>query len=567
MKHNKIFANLLILGWLYFLSQGAMATHHLWDIQEIYSNDDGSIQFIELFSLSANQDSLNGINLVSTDSTGTISTTYTFTSNSGIPTTNRSLLLATPGFAALPGGIVPDYEIPFDFLFTAGGRLDFDSGADVLNYAALPTDGINSLDSSGSINANSPTNFGGVTGNLIQNSYVILDATGILRIPVVDVHDTSGGVTLVSAILQLVSGTTDTFQLVSNIPTPGRAASGPGFHDNPSYDATTNVVEFPFVAFGTSIVSTERWYAELEYILSTTPMQFRLIPPTVISTRATVHHFHSTIEIFLELNMENTLAWATVPLQVNRGGRNHTLDSIYRDAGIDLTFAQNAPVADIRTGTRLGQPYTEAELLQFQQTYMTNPPPPAATGRWHIHGAFLPIFRSRSAITLGPGFNSTTFGIMFTNNLPSTVIPPVPTVPANEVRTGFAVFVDTIATATVGTAGVAGYTSSFGGIVTTAEGYLRTTAHELGHALNLMHSDGDARNIGTLGGVVTPAVGGVTIMNQTWRTLFGWNYLWDDWSFAHLNNHPLDRIRPSIPGTPTAFDWAACHNTTGNVIP
>lgn len=546
MKYNKAFVNILLLGWLYFFSQGAMATHHLWDIQEIYSNDDGSIQFIELFSLSANQDSLNGINLVSTDSTGTISTTYTFASNSGTPTTNHSLLLATPGFAALPGGIIPDYEIPFDFLFTAGGTLNFDSGADVLNYAVLPTDGVNSLDSSGTTGANSPTNFAGETGNLTQNSYVIFDVTqGILRFPVLDVHDTSGGVTVVSAILQLVSGTTDTFQLVSDTPS-GRAASDPGFHDNPSYDATTNVVIFPFVAVDTG-VDTERWYAELEYILSTTPMQFRLIPPTVISPRATVHHFHPTIEIFLEMNMENTLAWATVPLQVNKGGRNHTLESIYRDAGIDLTFAQNAPVADNRPPTRVGRPYTRAELLQFQQDHMTNPPPPAAAGRWHIHGAFL------------PSNTSTSLGVMFTTNC-GICGTPIPT-PANEIRTGFAVFVNTIAT--MG----GGFTTFGGGTVTAAEEYLHTTVHELGHALNLMHSDGDARDIGEYGDIIPP-VGGTTIMNQTWRLLPNWDYLWDDWSFAHLNHHPLDRIRPSIPGAPTLFDFMACHDgITGNVIP
>ena len=83
-------------------------------------------------------------------------------------------------------------------------------------------------------------------------------------------------------------------------------------------------------------------------------MQFRLIPPDPTNN---IHHFHPTIEIFLELNIENTLAWGAVPLQANRGGRDHTLETIYQDAGIDLIVAQNAPVVDVRTSTRLGQPY------------------------------------------------------------------------------------------------------------------------------------------------------------------------------------------------------------------
>ena len=117
----------------------------------------------------------------------------------------------------------------------------------MLNYGTLPTDGYNSLDRSGSIGANSPTNFAGETGNLTQNNYVIFDVVNsILRIPVIDVPDASTGiVTVFSAILQLLPGSADTFELISAIPS-GRVASMPGFHDNPIYDATTNVVEFPF---------------------------------------------------------------------------------------------------------------------------------------------------------------------------------------------------------------------------------------------------------------------------------------------------------------------------------
>lgn len=512
MRHNKFFISILLLEWMYFVSQTAMANFDLWNIQEIYSNEDGTIQFIELSSSSDNQESLSGVRLVSTDSNGTISNTFVFTSNSGTPTNNRHLLLATPGFAGLPNGITPDYEIPFSFLFTAGGTLNFGSGTDVLTYHALPTDGMNSLDRNGSSGANSPTNFAGETGHLVENSYAIFAlTTGILRLPVVDVPNTGGNVMVFSAILQLMPGSTNTFELLSAV-LSGRVASIPGFHDNPSYDTVTNVVILPFVAVDTG-GGTQRWYAELEYLPSTNPMQFRLIPPDPTTN---IHHYHSTIEIFVELNMQDPSVWANVPLQANRNGRVHTLETIYREAGIDLIALQNAPVADLRTGNRVGQPYNEAELLQFQRTYMANPPPPMAGGRWHLHGAFLPAFRT-----------SGTTGIMFTNNCCGSITPVA------EVRTGFAVFVDTIA--------------SMHGNVLPVEGYLRTTAHELGHALNLLHEDGD---------------GSQTIMTQTLNLQPIWDYRWSDRSFTHFNHHPLERIQPS-----TAFDFATCHDQNGNVLP
>jgi len=62
MRHNKFLIGVL-LGWVYFVGQTAMANFDLWDIQEIYSNEDGTIQFIELSSSSDNQESLSGVSL------------------------------------------------------------------------------------------------------------------------------------------------------------------------------------------------------------------------------------------------------------------------------------------------------------------------------------------------------------------------------------------------------------------------------------------------------------------------------------------------------------------------
>jgi uncharacterized repeat protein (TIGR01451 family) len=92
---------------------------------------------------------------------------FSFLSNSGTPTMGRSLLLATSGFAGLPGGITPDFIIPNNFLFTGGGLVDF-AGVDALDYTAgeLPLDGVNSLSGSNTTSTNSPTNFAGQTGSV-----------------------------------------------------------------------------------------------------------------------------------------------------------------------------------------------------------------------------------------------------------------------------------------------------------------------------------------------------------------------------------------------------------------
>lgn len=157
----------------------------------------------------------------------------------------------------------------------------------------------------------------------------------------------------------------------------------------------------------------------------------------------------------------------------------------------------------------------------------------------HIHGAFLPSFH------LG------WYGIMFT--LAGSTDPTGSVITDPEIRTGFAVFVNPFVRP-IGTTGVTGVTSGLGAIIATDEGYLRTTAHELGHALNLLHEDGD---------------GSQTIMNRTGDLGINWDYRWNDRSFEHLNHHPVDRIQPGIPpGATTAVDFAQCHDTTtGCVLP
>jgi hypothetical protein len=156
------------------LSAPAGATYHTYQIIEIFSSADGKVQFIELLESSSdsgyygniggnNQNLWSGNTLVAASG----STQHTFTFPRNLPsnlTSGTSVLVGTQSFAAL-GGVSPDYVVPDGFFFYPAGRITY-ANVDTVNYSALPLDGINSLDRVGAVQANSPTNFAGVTGSV-----------------------------------------------------------------------------------------------------------------------------------------------------------------------------------------------------------------------------------------------------------------------------------------------------------------------------------------------------------------------------------------------------------------
>ena len=81
----------------------ADAAFHLWRISEVYSNADGSIQFIEFTTDDNGQEFLDGHTLRSTDDFDATSVDFVFPSDSGSPTAGHTLLLATPEFEAVTG--------------------------------------------------------------------------------------------------------------------------------------------------------------------------------------------------------------------------------------------------------------------------------------------------------------------------------------------------------------------------------------------------------------------------------------------------------------------------------
>ena len=135
---------------------------HLYEIEELYSSADGTIQYVELHVGPFDGESFwRGVSLTAT--AGAQSHVYTFPSNlPSTATANTSVLVATQAFADL-GVVTPDFILPSGFLFTGGGTLNY-GDVDIVAYGPLPSDGTHALAHDGSVVADTPRNFAGATG-------------------------------------------------------------------------------------------------------------------------------------------------------------------------------------------------------------------------------------------------------------------------------------------------------------------------------------------------------------------------------------------------------------------
>jgi serralysin len=165
----------------------AQASFHFWDINEVYSNADGSVQYIELFTASNNQQFTSG-RVINVEDGGVIINTFTFPGPTPSPTAEHHLLIATPGFAVLPGAVTPDFTLPSTSFFNQAAAIttiDF-MLADLLTFTNvnLPTDGVLSLNANLTTGTNSPTNFNGDAGSLTSTPPLTgdLDSDGFVGI-------------------------------------------------------------------------------------------------------------------------------------------------------------------------------------------------------------------------------------------------------------------------------------------------------------------------------------------------------------------------------------------------
>ena len=177
----------LVVAVLLAVGAPVMAGSHSWDIVEIFSNSDGTVQYIVLEECCGNPSEIAMNNKTVTSNTAT----FTFPANLpvGTSTANKSILLATAAYAVLPGAVAPDHMIVDNFIDLNDDILQF-WVYDIFNFAPgeLPLNGKNALHRVGSwptgpfaSGANSPTNYAGQTGS-IDTCPVDLDGDGTVGI-------------------------------------------------------------------------------------------------------------------------------------------------------------------------------------------------------------------------------------------------------------------------------------------------------------------------------------------------------------------------------------------------
>ncbi len=142
----------------------ALANFHLFRIVQIYSNADGSVQFVVLTVSSNGENQWAGESLFGLGPGP--SKTFEFPGNlPSTQTAGKRVLVATQGFAAL-GIVTPDYVIPNGFLQIPSGTVDF-AGVNQVTYTGLPNDGVHAIDASGAVIQNVATNFVGVSASVV----------------------------------------------------------------------------------------------------------------------------------------------------------------------------------------------------------------------------------------------------------------------------------------------------------------------------------------------------------------------------------------------------------------
>ncbi|HEY1328875.1 MAG TPA: hypothetical protein VGI14_18190 [Casimicrobiaceae bacterium] len=190
------------------LALPAGASYHTFAIEQVYSNADGTVQYVMLHETMGydGEQYLTGHTFTSTHA----GVTKTLTFDKDLPasaTSGRRFLIATQGFANLATKVTmpgmpmpmpsyayppyppppppnptppvmangqPDYIMPDAFLPTDGGTLNY-AGVNQMTFASLPTDGMTALNSSGTTSANTPVNFAGVGTSLAPAAVTLVE--------------------------------------------------------------------------------------------------------------------------------------------------------------------------------------------------------------------------------------------------------------------------------------------------------------------------------------------------------------------------------------------------------
>lgn len=166
------------------ISNLALAGSHTWRISEIYSNCDGTVQFIELLETCGTPgETGTGFHHV------TSNTHDQQLTNVAAPSSNKRILLGTANLTSM-GGPAPDFVIPANF-FSLTGDLIRETGVGqmcTIASGAVPTNGTSSLNRPAvgcgnstcpnTVAVNSPTNYAGQTGSVTATACVDGDGDG-----------------------------------------------------------------------------------------------------------------------------------------------------------------------------------------------------------------------------------------------------------------------------------------------------------------------------------------------------------------------------------------------------
>jgi len=210
-KPSSIWPRILLFFGFAMACGNAVANHHLWQVHSVFSNAEGTVQYVQLRNEASGETALSGKTLQARNAAGVVTNTFTFNRNLTGETANRFLLLATPGFAALAGGIEPDFELPAGFVPTGGGSINF-AGLNTLTYTAadLPKNGKQARSSGGLIPSN-PQNFSQQQAQIAIAPVAFYEpGTQTVRLPVLKI-----GTEVYDVVLNVITATPIQLRLAS----------------------------------------------------------------------------------------------------------------------------------------------------------------------------------------------------------------------------------------------------------------------------------------------------------------------------------------------------------------
>ncbi len=172
MKTRTVTGGCAVFALVALIGSPAGAASHSWRVNEVFSNADGTIQFIELKECCGfAAENAVGLKRIVSQATGNV---YVIPGNVAGSTAAKSLLFATAGYAAL-GGPQPDFPLnplPDGFFDVTGDTVRYGINPPAnqysfFNFGAVPTDGCNSMNSTGpAVATNTPKNFSNATGTV-----------------------------------------------------------------------------------------------------------------------------------------------------------------------------------------------------------------------------------------------------------------------------------------------------------------------------------------------------------------------------------------------------------------